>query len=89
MTDIDFTIIEETNGSIFSQPTIKVKPILSVGYNPVFDAFDSVKCVCPICLATNRGKELSLYCDKITQCPCCGINLDWTEYKEKCKKLGI
>ena len=88
---LNLTIIQDDYDEriLFPDPEIKVKPISSVGYNPVFDAFDSVKCVCPICLAANRGKELSLYCDKITQCPCCGINLDWTEYKEKCKKLGI
>ena len=89
MTDIDFTIIEETNGSIFSQPTIKVKPILSVGYNPIHDVFDSVRCVCPICNAAKRSVELSMNYSGIAQCPRCGVNLDWTEYKKKCKKLGI
>ena len=88
---LNLTIIQDDYDEriLFTKTEIKVKPILSVDYNSLSDTFSSVKCVCPICLAANKGRELSLYCNKITQCPGCGINLDWSEYKEKCKSLGI
>lgn len=90
MTDIDFTIIEqEDNDSIFPKLIIKVKPVLYTHYDPISDTFDSIKCFCPICNIANRGKELSLYHSRIAQCPQCGVNLDWEEYEEKCKGLGI
>ena len=90
MCDIDFTIIEQADNDIyFPKVTIKVKPILYIHYDPISDTFDSVKCICPICNAAKRGKEISLYYNKTNNCPFCGVNLDWTEYKEKCKRLGI
>jgi len=90
MNDIDFTIIEqEDNDSYFPKVTIKVKPVLYTHYDPISDTFDSIKCTCPICNVANRGKEISLYYSRIAQCPQCGVNLDWEEYEEKCKGLGI